>query len=266
MGQAALAIERAFQDGITRQTVRLALIKENGSISDEEEEWPGGAKQMYREAGQPLTEALLNEVRAIATNLQTEEEKDKAKGGHLPPKVKAQDVWDFDGSALLTAQAQSGPSGDVQALVFPNTDVKYLKDIREINKAMGKDRLFLLINPFWRNNVESWGFNILAPQGKKLAQEILFDNPNGGYQETYVLNRFSVRGENCVALKAYPYEWQLFAYIEDYSYGAPVLTPIRLGSCVEKPTSALVTKLLNERKEFKLNKTMRQLKNTNSTF
>lgn len=260
--QAALAIERAFQDGITRQTIRLALIVENGSLSDDEEEWPGGSKQIYREAGRPLTEALLTEVRAIATNLQTEEEKNLSKAGHLPPQITAQDILDFDGSAILTAQAQSGPSGDVQALVFANTDVTYLKNVKEISKNIGEDRLFLLINPYWKN-IESWGFNILAPQGKRLAQETLFDNPNGGYKETYVINRFSVRGENCLALKAYPYDWQLFAYLEDYSLGAPVLTPIRLGTCTEAPTTALITELLNERKEFKLNKTMRSLKNNN---
>jgi len=260
--QASLAIERAFQDGMTRQTIRLALIKEDGSISDDVEEWPGGAKQMYREAGRPLTEALLKEVRAIATNIQTDKEKELAKN-HLPPKIIAQDIWDFDGSALLSAEAHSGKSGDVQALVFPNTDVKYLKDIQEISDNLGKDRLFLLINPFWRQTIDSWGFNILAPNGKKRAQEIIFDNPNGGYQETYVINRFSVRGEDCVALKAYPYDWQLFAYLEDYSYGRPVLTPIRLGTCAEEPTSALITELLNQRDEFKLNKTMRQMRNSN---
>lgn len=260
--QASLAIERAYADDITRQTVRIALIKEDGSISDNVEEWPGGAKQMYREAGKPLAEALLTEVRAIATNLQTEEEVIKSKT-HLPPNVIAQDIYDFDGSAILTAEAQSGPSADVQALVFPNTDVKYLKDMKQISDKLGKDRLFLLINPFWRQTVDSWGFNILAPNGKKLAQSTIFDNPNGAYQETYVINRFSVRGEDCVALKAYPYDWQLFAYLEDYSYGRPVLTPIRLGTCEDDPTSALITELLNQREEFKLNKTMRQLKNSN---
>lgn len=257
--QAALAIERAFADGITRQTVRLALVGEGeDSIPEEVEEWPGGAKQIYREAGRPLTEALLAEVRATATSLQTEEEKKSGKDWY-PPKIKAQDIWDFDGSALITAEAASGPSSDVQALVFPNTDVKYIKDIKQIHTSMGKERLFILINPFWRD-VESWGFNILAPNGKKQAQETIFACDGGGFQETYVLLRFSVRGENCVALKVYPYEWQLFAYFEEYGYyGRGFSTAIRLGSSEEQPTSALFAKLLGERDEFKMNKTMRQL-------
>mmetsp|Transcript_16904 Transcript_16904/g.25258 ORF Transcript_16904/g.25258 Transcript_16904/m.25258 type:complete len:403 (-) Transcript_16904:137-1345(-) len=255
--QAAYAIERAFQDNITRQTVRLALVKKDEPITAEEEEWPGGAKQMYREAGRPLTEALLSEVRAVAKNLQSEEEKNSGKEMY-PPEVKAQDIWDFDGSALITAEAASGPSGDVQALVFPNTDSKYLKDIAEIDSKLGKDRLFLLINPFWRN-VESWGFNILQPKAKQKAQETIFDNENGAYQETYVLSRFSVRGEDCVALKVYPNDWELFAYLEDYSFGGPVQTTIRLGTSEDEPTSAIFAKYLNEREEFKMNKTMRQL-------
>ncbi len=44
----------------------------------------------------------------------------------LRPSIKTQDIWDFDGSALITAEAAQGPSGDVKALVFPNTDMKYL--------------------------------------------------------------------------------------------------------------------------------------------
>lgn len=255
--QASLAIERAFQDGITRQTVRLALIKQDTPISAETEEWNGGSKQMYREAGRPLTEALLSEVRATAITLQTEEEKMSGKD-FMRPVVTAQDIWDFDGTALITAKAASGPSGDVQALVFPNTDTKYLKDIKQIGEDLGTERLFLLVNPFW-SKVETWGFNILAPNAQKMAQEIIFDCQGGGFQETYVLLRFSARGEDCVALKAYPYDWELYAYIEDESYGAPVQTAIRLGSTEEQPTSALYTELLNKKTEFKLTKTMRQM-------
>lgn len=87
----------------------------------------------------------------------------------------------------------------------------------------------------------------------------MFDNKHGAYQETYVLSRYSVRGEDCVALKVYPNDWELFAYLEDYSYGGPMQTTIRLGSSEEEPTSSTFAKLLNEREEFKMNKTMRQL-------
>ena len=245
--QASRAVERAFKDGKTRQTVRFNLVGEEEAAT-EEKQWPGGAKQMYRESGGPLTDALLREVRAPTKNKYPEKRNDN-------PQLKKQDIWDFDGTALHTAEAAEGPSADVQALVFPNTDSKYLEDIDKISEAMGK-RLFLLVNPFWRN-VESWGFNILAPGAKKRAQEVIFGE--NAFEETYSMMLFMVRGEKCVALKAYPYDWQLFAFREDDYYPNEEYA-IRLGSCEEDPTSSLITSLLNERPEFKETKTMRQMK------
>jgi hypothetical protein len=165
--QAARAVERAFEDGKTRQTVRFNLIGEESNAL-EENEWPGGTQQMYREAAKPLTTALLREVRAPTKVIESEQKR-------LVPNIIEQDIWDFDGSALHTAEASEGASGDVQALVFPNTDIKYIRDIDKIANAMGP-RLFLLVNPFWRN-VESWSFNLLAPGAKDKAQKvrIVFD-------------------------------------------------------------------------------------------
>jgi Domain of unknown function (DUF1995) len=237
--QAARAVERAFEAGITRQTVRFALIREDQYVN-EMNEWPGGAQQMAREAAQPLTRSLLKQVHAPT-------KKGEQADLRLPPTIKEQDIWDFDGSSLITAEAKAGANGDVQALVLPNTDVKYINDIAAIDEAMGQ-RLFLLINPFWRD-LSSWGINLLAPGAKKKAQEVIFDK---GYNETYSLLRFSCRGEECVALKAYPYDWQLYAYREDennYIGGIPMETAIRLGSCKGEPSSEYVTQLLNERPE-----------------
>jgi hypothetical protein len=246
--QAARAVERAFADGKTRQTVRFNLVTEKQAAT-EENEWPGGVRQMYREAGKPLTDALLREVRAP-----TKKVEDMVEERRLAPTLKQQDIWDFDGSALYTAEAAEGASADVQALVFANTDSKYLDDISKISDAMGS-RLFLLVNPFWRN-VDSWSFNLLAPGAKKKAQEVVFDN---GFDETYSLMVFQVRGENCAAVKAYPYDWQIFAFREDDFY-ANEETAMRLGSCKEEPTSAFVTELLNKRPEFADTRTMRQMK------
>lgn len=245
--QAARSVERAFQAGKTRQTIRFNLVSEEQSAVDENE-FPGGARQMYRESGGPLTAALLREIRAPTKDLEGSNDQRR-----LAPKLKKQDIWDFDGSALHTAEAAEGASADVQALVFPNTDVKYIGDIEKISEAMGP-RLFLLVNPFWKN-IESWSFNLLAPGAKAKAQKTIFDN---GYDETYVFLVFSVRGEKCVALKAFPYDWQLFAFREDDYYNTENV--IRLGSSTEEPTSALVTDLLNSRPEFKETKTMRQMK------
>ena len=243
--QAARSVEDAFRDGITRQIVRFALLPEDKVLS-EDLQWPGGAQEMYREAAKPLTKSLLSTVRAPTSN--TTDLRTVYK-----PSVTAEDVWDFDGSGYIRAAAATGPEDDVQALVLSNTDNKYTNDIRDYGKAAG-DRLFMLVNPFWRN-LDSWGINILAPKAKQNAQEVIFD---GGYQDTYVLLKKSARGEDCVALKAYPYDWQLYAFREDDSwpYGENVLW---LGSTKEEPTSEDFSGLLNEREEFKLSKNMRQL-------
>lgn len=253
--QAASAVERAFADGIVRQTVRFALLEEGEEMTGELNDFPGGMEQMYRESGRPLAEALLREVRAYSKN-SSKGESETASGGNsnAPPEVTAEDIWDFDGSAVITARSADGSHGDVKGVVFPNTDVKYLKDIEKIDEEVGSDRLLLLVNPFWKN-VESWGFNILAPNGKKRAQEVIFDN---GYEITYAVSRFSVRGEDCVAVKAYPYEWQMYAYREDPSWFNQE-RPVYLGSSKEEPKSSQISEILNSRPEFKMSKNMRQM-------
>ncbi|KAL3933296.1 MAG: hypothetical protein SGBAC_010464 [Bacillariaceae sp.] len=304
--QASRAVERAYEDGKTRQTVRFHLVPyDNNEIANsnnryqnsnnynvlEENQWPGGAQQMYREAAKPMTTDLLREIRITtspppsttktttattaktamddsqeaaaeaSTTSSSKQQQQPQQQQWSAPKIIQQDIWDFDGSALHTAEASVGASGDIQALVFANTDVKYIRDIDEISTAMGKDRLFLLVNPFWRN-LDSWSFNILAPKAKEKAQKIIFDVDEdgvGGYDETYVNMVFQVRGEKCIAIKAYPYDWQIFAMREDDYYPSQEYS-IRLGSSQKEPTSSLVTKLLNERPEFKETKTMRQFR------
>jgi len=250
--QAASAVERAFADGIVRQTVRMAMLETDEAMTGEVNDFPGGMEQMYREAGRPLAESLMREVRAYSKNADVDET--ETSQYNMPPTVTAEDIWDFDGSAIITARAAGGSHGDVKGVVFPNTDVKYLKDIESLSKDVGPDRLLLLVNPFWVN-VESWGFNILAPNGKKRAQEVIFDN---GYEVTYAVLRFSVRGEDCVALKAYPYEWQIYAYREDPAWFNQE-RPVWLGSSKDKPKSSQISELLNERPEFKMSKNMRQM-------
>ena len=78
-------------------------------------EWPGGAQQIAREAARPLTRALLKQVHAPTKN---KEQADL----RLPPTIKEQDIWDFDGSSLITAEDPfPWPSGMIKdsAFFFP---------------------------------------------------------------------------------------------------------------------------------------------------
>lgn len=247
--QAKAAVERAFAAGVTRQIVRFALVPEGETLNQEDRQWPGGAQQMYREAAGPLTRELLKQIRAP-----TKKDNGASTDSSLTkqPTVQSQDIWDFDGSALVTAEAANA-SGDVRAMVQPNTDNKYTNDIVTIDKAMG-ERLFLLVNPFWRD-ITSWGFNLLAPGAKEKATAAIFDR---GFQETYCVLQKSVRGEDCVALKAYPYDWQLYAYAES-DYWPYSEYSVHLGSTPHEPKSVDFAELLSQREEFKLSKNMRQM-------
>jgi Domain of unknown function (DUF1995) len=257
VAQARGAVERAFADGITRQVVRFALVQEGETLASQDPSWPGGAQQMSREAAAPLTRELLRVLRAPTTTApsnRTDVASDVDRQGlRKPPVVKSQDVWDFDGSAIITAEASTGASDDIQALVMPNTDTKYTRDIAAIDRAMGS-RLFLLVNPFWRD-IESWGFNLLAPRGKVEARQAIFDR---GFAETYHVLQKSVNGEDCIGVKAYPYDWQLYARAESEDWPFEEYT-VHLGSTPEEPTSADFVNLLLRRDEFKLSKNMRRM-------
>ena len=260
VAQAKAAVERAFADGITRQVVRFALVAEGETLASQDPSWPGGAQQMSREAAAPLTKELLRVLRAPAaaattttTTTQTDASDVDRQGLRKPSVVKSQDVWDFDGSAIITAEASTGASDDIQALVMPNTDTKYTRDIAAIDRAMGS-RLFMLVNPFWRD-VESWGFNLLAPRGKAEAQQAIFDR---GFAETYHVLQKSVNGEECIGVKAYPYDWQLYARAESEDWPFEEYT-VHLGSTPDEPTSADFANLLLQRDEFKLSKNMRRM-------
>ena len=88
-------MERTFTDGIVRKTVHFVLLEEDNTISGELNEWPGGSKQIYRESGRPLTELLLREVRAYSKG-------NEASPSRTPPEVTAEDIRDFDGTAVIS--------------------------------------------------------------------------------------------------------------------------------------------------------------------
>eukprot|EP00548_Thalassiothrix_antarctica_P008669 CAMPEP_0194154106 /NCGR_PEP_ID=MMETSP0152-20130528/59216_1 /TAXON_ID=1049557 /ORGANISM="Thalassiothrix antarctica, Strain L6-D1" /LENGTH=308 /DNA_ID=CAMNT_0038859915 /DNA_START=185 /DNA_END=1111 /DNA_ORIENTATION=- len=223
--QARDAVERADDDGIKRQTVLFALVKDDETDMANVEAWPGGAQQMYRESAKPLTLEMMKQLYADP---------------YAKSNVTAQDIWDFDGSAIMTT-TQSNHT----ALIFANTDIKYTRDIQKLDEELADDSLLLLINPFWRN-LESWGINILSPGAKKLAKKVIFDNDN--YPMTYSFLRYDVRGRTCAALKAYPYDWQIYAYLPDEYLGYE--RPIWLGSSEYEPNGTMVTDLLVERPEY----------------
>lgn len=220
--QATQAVERARRDGVNRQTVRFALVRDDEVNMANLEQWPGGAQEMYRESAKPLTMEMMKQIFSEP---------------YARSDVTVEDVWDFDGSAIMKAEASN-----TTALIFANTDVKYTKDIQNLDQELGEN-LLLLINPFWRN-LDSWGINFLSPGAKDLAREVIFEK---GYPETYSFVRIPVKGKTCAAIKAYPYDWQIFAYLENE---AGWERPIWLGSTESEPTGSEISELLVERPEY----------------
>mmetsp|Transcript_7432 Transcript_7432/g.16566 ORF Transcript_7432/g.16566 Transcript_7432/m.16566 type:complete len:293 (+) Transcript_7432:206-1084(+) len=204
--QAASAITRAFAEGnINKQTIRLPLsesmysAKEEGFVADRAIGWQGGPKETIRYLS-PLVSSVLKGVRTS----------DNTAG--LVAKVSEQILLDFDGSTLQTAEHPAGALYDVQALLQPNTDGYYLKTIAAIEEQFsdteGKTkRLFLLVNPAWRDR-SSWGFF-----GGAKAQALILDR----YTTTYALDQFVVRGEKVSLLKSWPDDWAVYVTRNDAS-------------------------------------------------
>ena len=210
VGQAASAISRAFrQDGIHRQIVRLPLSesmysdKEEGFVADRAIGWQGGPQETYRYLS-PLATDLLREVGSLNTVSDNDNNNRKNDGG-LVARIKEQTLLDFDGTSLLTAESPSGAIDDIQAMLQPNTDGYYLKTINQIEEQFsdtkGKEkRMFLLINPAWRDK-NSWGFFDAAR-----AQKQILDR----YETTFALDQFVVRGRKISLLRAWPNDWAVF--------------------------------------------------------
>jgi hypothetical protein len=131
--QCQAAVERAFSAGLTRQTVRFALVPPEEPVGGVEPQiWTGGP------------EAKL--VRAAA--------------------VSMRDVYDFDGSCVAGARPRDGDdaNGAVFAGVFFNAlDAAYLDELERLDAEAGPGRLVLLVNPAWKG-VDSWTFDLLQPR------------------------------------------------------------------------------------------------------
>jgi hypothetical protein len=197
--QAAKSISKAYlQDGKNLQSIRLPLSEsmysnsEEGFVADRAIGWQGGPQETYRYLS-PMVSSLLKQIKMTDNT------------GGLAVKVSEQLLLDFDGSALQTSEHPAGALYDIQALLQPNTDWYYIKTIESIEKQFSNTegkakRLFLIINPAWRDK-SSWGFF-----GAKKAQELILDR----YETTYAVDQFIVRGRKVSLLKCYSDDWILF--------------------------------------------------------
>ena len=196
--QAAKSISAAYQNGQNLQSIRLPLSEsmysetEEGFVADRAIGWQGGPQETLRYLS-PIVSSLLKQIKMTENT------------GGLAIKVSEQILLDFDGSSLQTSEHPAGALYDIQALLQPNTDGYYMKTIETIEKQFSNTerkskRLFLLVNPAWRDK-SSWGFF-----GAKKAQELILNR----YETTYAVDQFVVRGRKVSLLKCYQNEWRMF--------------------------------------------------------
>lgn len=236
--EAAKAISHAFlEDSIHRQIVRLPLSeamyseKEESFVADRAVGWQGGPQETYRYLS-PMASQMLRMTKTTRENT-----------GDIPPRIKEQCLLGFDGSSLLTAECAIGPLGDAQALLQPNTDSYYLKTISMIEEQFsdtpGKQkRLFLLVNPAWR---DASSFGIF---GSQKAQTKILDR----YETTFAIDQFIVRGQKLSLLRSWPHDWNLFwAPLEKSSL------PQFIGSFSKRPEYSEMDDLLKQAMKDKLN-------------
>ena len=242
--QASLAITRAFEAGndtttttttttLHRQTIRLPLsesmygTKEESFVADRAIGWQGGPQEIFRYVS-PMAQQLLKSVVSSSSKGGTD-----ATG--LVPKLQEQILLDFDGSSLLNAQSPLGPLRDGIGLVQPNTDQYYMDLIQTLeddfsdtpNKAK---RLFLLINPSWKeNDANAWGFF-----QRKFATTTILER----YETTYAIDQFIVKGNKLSLLKAYPCDWCVY------------YTPLRQPGSTESPPPPVLLGTFPERPKY----------------
>lgn len=213
--QASTAIRRAIMSdkNINRQTIRLPLsesmysTKEESFVADRAIGWQGGPQETYR-CVSPMVQQLLREIGASSMTNNDDDSSNKSSSSFsgLTPKVHEQVLLDFDGSSLINTESPYGPLEDSIAMIQPNTDKYYMQLIQKMEiefsdtpGAKGK-RLFLLINPAWRN-ADSWGFF-----ERKQGQSQILDR----YETTYAIDQFIVKGNKLSLLKVWPHDWCVY--------------------------------------------------------
>lgn len=262
--QAASAISHALlNDNINLQLIRLPLSQamysesEEGFVADRAIGWQGGPQETLR--------YLSPMVRQVLQATDTQEGQSMSAAG-LIPRIQEQTILDFDGSVLLTAECPTGPLGDAQALLQPNTDEYYRKIRQTIEEQLPardtststnigdgtdtdknidnspdkmKQRLFLLVNPAWR---DASSFGMFG--AKQNAQVEIMDR----YKTTYAVDQFVVRGQKCSLLKVWPHDWCVFwsnlPYDEQPQEGTSAAK--FLGSFPERPSYQTMDDLLLE--------------------
>eukprot|EP00980_Cylindrotheca_fusiformis_P012317 scaffold3015_cov122-Cylindrotheca_fusiformis.AAC.12 len=250
--QASNTMEDAYKQGITRQIVRILLPRTadndnllkyyEGEAEDEvgevvlvppDETWQGGIMQLYRACSFACQEIL----RRYSRNL----------GGGVVPRLqedRSVDESGVDGIGVWITQG-SQPEDDVSCFVQPSQET--VDAIESISQQAGK-RLVSIMNPQWRITDDAldsasrsegvWG-NFASFLGGKGGSLRRLDDM--GFESTFVLEGYVVRGGNVRMMKRFDSDWAVFAEND------AATEYIKVGTSESRPTYQDIDAMLEEK-------------------
>lgn len=262
IAQTADASKAAYEQGITRQTIRILLprdpssgdlgiyfeqdanlsmkrrafdLTENVALVPPDETWQGGIMQLYRACAPTCTEIL----RKIAG--------DGRDTGGVPARIvedRSIDESGVDGCGLLMTQGSSSKD-DVSCFIQPTQEI--IRAIESISTSAG-DRLVMMVNPQWRNIDDA--LDTASKSGGIFGSFASFLGGKGGvlnrleelgYTNTYCIEGYVCKGGNIRLVKRFDSDWVVFAEndsLTDY---------IRVGTSKNRPTYQDCDKMLDEK-------------------
>lgn len=179
INQAALAVQRAFADGVRMQTVEI-LLRDN-----EMSAWPGGIQQQFRVA-LPMIESLLMQLKSTPG---------------LEGRITAEFLDETDCVGLWQSER-------LAAVVFPTAET--IPALMKVGDALSGERLTLCVNPQWQlegqivSDLFFIGFEERR-RSERFARSL---------ETTYCLEQRRVMGCEVRVMRCYPGAWQVYTYVE----------------------------------------------------
>ena len=248
---ASSAVSDAYEQGITRQMVRVLLPRDPASgdlgvqyendavvsgrnqdnmvLVPPDESWQGGSPQLYR-ACAPTAQEIIRRV-------------SKDVGGVRLFEDRRVDESGVDGIGLWMSQSQN-PADDISCFVQPSQET--IGAIEDISGQAG-DRLVMLVNPQWRNVDDA--LDAASKKGGILGGFASFLGGKGaslkkleelGFKDSFVIEGYVCRGGNIRFIRRFDSDYVVFA---ENDAGTAF---IRVGVSQTRPTYQDVDKMLED--------------------
>ncbi|GMH55924.1 hypothetical protein TrRE_jg3536 [Triparma retinervis] len=224
IANAATSIATARSSGLFRQTVAL-IVPELSTVGPADlDPWPGGTRQMSREA-QPLIESMLKLVTGCDSVRST--------------------MIDSESGAMQFVGEGETAAEDVCCFAF--ADIESFDTVRMLDEACGEDRLMVLINPQFNTAAD---FSLFARGKAKsyLGGGFLTDK----FPYSFCLQEQAVRSEDCKIVYNAGVGWGAFALTDSTYEGMNMVDAgdamaLHEEAEARKPTYQWIEERLNEK-------------------